>query len=423
MPPLPDSTDQILDSLILREALDKLSSAHAKVLRLTLEEGLTQAEIAERLGLAVGTVKSRTFKRHAGTAQRPGRARFQCRLTVKPTSLTPKPPIGCWAPWDQRRPRIFRVISRMLHRQAAVAEFGELGQMLQHLPPAAEPPPGSKPAPSPACSPQQPSTRPPRLIAARTPKIRPPPGSSRDRSSSLRPGTRPGSSRDRSSSLRPGTRPGSSRDRSSSLRPGTRPGSSRDRSSSLRPGTRPGSSRDRSSSLRPSRRPGRRSLAYLCGAAPGHAWQVVAAAAAVIIAALVVIPNLGGGGLNPAQATAAVQLYATPAAKLIGDGAATGRATAHQAGPSWTFTMTVHGLKVLPDNNDVYECWWVGPGSNKAHPQLVSGGTFVVDNSGSTTVTMTTGIDPRQFRTMEVTAESPGTGARQGKVLLIGHTL
>src|ERR1035438_2969843 len=28
------------------------------------------------------------------------------------------------------------------HCRAAVAEFGELGQMLQHLPPAAEPPPG-----------------------------------------------------------------------------------------------------------------------------------------------------------------------------------------------------------------------------------------------------------------------------------------
>ena len=149
---------------------------------------------------------------------------------------------------------------------------------------------------------------------------------------------------------------------------------------------------------------------------------MAAAAAAIIIAALVVIPNLGGGRLNPAQATAAVQLHATTAAKLMGDGAATGRATAHQAGPSWTFQMTVHGLKVLPDN-DVYECWWVGPGSTKAHPQLVSGGTFVVDNSGSTTVTMTTGIDPRQFRTMEVTAESPGAGALQGKVLLIGQTL
>jgi hypothetical protein len=149
---------------------------------------------------------------------------------------------------------------------------------------------------------------------------------------------------------------------------------------------------------------------------------IAAAAAAIIIAALVVIPNLGGSRVNPAQATAAVSLHATTAAKLMGDGAATGRAAAHQAGPSWTFDMTVHGLKVLP-GNDVYECWWVGPGSTKTHPQLVSGGTFVVDNSGSSTVTMTTGIDPRQFRTMEVTAESPGTGALQGVVLLIGQTL
>jgi RNA polymerase sigma-70 factor (ECF subfamily) len=61
LPPLPDSADQILDSLILREALDKLSSAHAEVLRLVLDESLTQVEIADRLGLAVGTVKSRTF--------------------------------------------------------------------------------------------------------------------------------------------------------------------------------------------------------------------------------------------------------------------------------------------------------------------------------------------------------------------------
>jgi RNA polymerase sigma-70 factor, ECF subfamily len=61
LPPLPDSTDEILDSLILREALGKLSSAYAKVLRLALEEDLTQAEIAKHLGLAIGTVKSRTF--------------------------------------------------------------------------------------------------------------------------------------------------------------------------------------------------------------------------------------------------------------------------------------------------------------------------------------------------------------------------
>jgi anti-sigma factor RsiW len=149
---------------------------------------------------------------------------------------------------------------------------------------------------------------------------------------------------------------------------------------------------------------------------------VAAVAAAIIIAALLVIPNLGGGRLNPAQATVVTPLQATTAAKLKGDGAATGQATAHQAGPSWTFTMTVHGLKVLPDN-DVYECWWVGRDSSKAHPQFVSGGTFIVDKSGSATVTMTTGIDPHDFPTMEVTMESPGTGALSGVVILSGRTL
>ena len=61
LPPLPDSADQILDSLMLRDALDKLSSPQAEVLRLSLDEGLTQSQIAERLGLPVGTVKARIF--------------------------------------------------------------------------------------------------------------------------------------------------------------------------------------------------------------------------------------------------------------------------------------------------------------------------------------------------------------------------
>jgi hypothetical protein len=75
---------------------------------------------------------------------------------------------------------------------------------------------------------------------------------------------------------------------------------------------------------------------------------------------------------------------------------------------------------VLP-GNEVYECWYAASGSTKLHPLLVSGGTFVVDNSGSTTVTMTAGVDPRQFRTMEITVESPGNGALTGTVLLTGQ--
>jgi RNA polymerase sigma-70 factor, ECF subfamily len=61
MPPEADDIGQVLDSLIVHEALDTLSPAHAEVLRLAQHEGLTQTQIAERLGLPVGTVKTRMF--------------------------------------------------------------------------------------------------------------------------------------------------------------------------------------------------------------------------------------------------------------------------------------------------------------------------------------------------------------------------
>ena len=152
---------------------------------------------------------------------------------------------------------------------------------------------------------------------------------------------------------------------------------------------------------------------------PRRLTAVLAAAAVIIIAAAIVIPRLSGG---PAQVTVVIPLHATTAAKLDGDGAATGRATAQQAGASWTYVLSAQGLKVLP-GDQVYECWYAASGSTKLHPLLVSGGTFVVDTSGSATVTMTAGVDPRQFRTMEITAESPGNGALHGAVLLTGQTL
>jgi RNA polymerase sigma-70 factor, ECF subfamily len=61
VPPQPDSVDQILDSLIVREAFETLGPGHAQVLQLAQEEGLTQTQIAARLGLPLGTVKTRTF--------------------------------------------------------------------------------------------------------------------------------------------------------------------------------------------------------------------------------------------------------------------------------------------------------------------------------------------------------------------------
>jgi len=146
----------------------------------------------------------------------------------------------------------------------------------------------------------------------------------------------------------------------------------------------------------------------------------IAAVAAAIIAAAVVVPlSLGRG---PAGVTVVTSLHAAAAAKAFGVGDAAGQATARQTGESWTVELTVHGLKPLP-GNEVYVCWWAAPGSTKLHPQVTTGGSFVVGNSGSATLTMTTGVDPRQFRTMEITAEPPGSGALHGAVLLTGQTL
>ena len=72
LPPQLDSVDQILSGLMVRDALDALSPAHRQVLALNAE-GLTQSQIAARLGLPLGTVKTRAF--HAMRALRAALAR------------------------------------------------------------------------------------------------------------------------------------------------------------------------------------------------------------------------------------------------------------------------------------------------------------------------------------------------------------
>jgi hypothetical protein len=152
---------------------------------------------------------------------------------------------------------------------------------------------------------------------------------------------------------------------------------------------------------------------------PRRLAAAAALAAAIIIAAAIVIPRIGNSG-TPAQAVFVIPLHATAAAKVIGDGDASGQATAQQAGASWTVDLSVRGLRPLPEGQ-FYECWYAGPGSTQLHPILAASGTFAVGNSGSATVTMTSAADPRLFRTMEITAESPGDGALHGAVLLIGQ--
>ena len=61
VPAQPDDADRIVASLAVSDALNSLSAAHRDVLMLAHGEGLTQTQIAERLGLPLGTVKTRMF--------------------------------------------------------------------------------------------------------------------------------------------------------------------------------------------------------------------------------------------------------------------------------------------------------------------------------------------------------------------------
>ena len=57
----PDAIERVLVGLTVRDALDSLSEAHREVLELSYTQDLTQSQIAHRLGLPLGTVKTRTY--------------------------------------------------------------------------------------------------------------------------------------------------------------------------------------------------------------------------------------------------------------------------------------------------------------------------------------------------------------------------
>jgi RNA polymerase sigma-70 factor (ECF subfamily) len=58
--PTDDQIDRLVTRLGVRDALDSLSSAHRQVLELSYRDQLKQTEIAERLGIPLGTVKTRS---------------------------------------------------------------------------------------------------------------------------------------------------------------------------------------------------------------------------------------------------------------------------------------------------------------------------------------------------------------------------
>lgn len=69
-PVAPDDVERTLLSLDVREALEGLSPDHREVLALGYDEGFTQSEIAARLGIPLGTVKTRTYHALRGLKDR-----------------------------------------------------------------------------------------------------------------------------------------------------------------------------------------------------------------------------------------------------------------------------------------------------------------------------------------------------------------
>jgi RNA polymerase sigma factor (sigma-70 family) len=71
----PASAEQIFEVWEVRRAVQALPPEELEVVRLQHFEGLTHEQVAARLGLAVGTVKSRSFRAHKRLAAELGHLR------------------------------------------------------------------------------------------------------------------------------------------------------------------------------------------------------------------------------------------------------------------------------------------------------------------------------------------------------------
>jgi hypothetical protein len=258
------------------------------------------------------------------------------------------------------------------HCRAALAEFGPLGQLLQHLPPAAEPPPDLEARTIAS------------VLAARAEDMTPTQVHQIPRD---RPGTAPAAA-DASGPTPAAEVSGAPAEAGPAKADPGQADQVGHRGSGLAKVIRLPSWKGRTGLL-----------------------AIVSAAAAAIIAAVIVLPGLAGG---PAGTAVAFSLGA-PA----GSGqAASGTVVARQdASGSWNITLTVKHLKNFGDS-PWYECWYV----NAPKRTVASAGTFLVPDSGNATFSMTSAVDPRDFPVMEIRLETPtSNGALQGKVVLTGQ--
>jgi RNA polymerase sigma-70 factor (ECF subfamily) len=83
---MPPSVEQIYDVSEVRHAVDALPDEDRKLIRMQHFDELTHNEIAQRLEIPVGTVKSRSFRAHRRLAGLLGHLAPQIDLTGSPTS-------------------------------------------------------------------------------------------------------------------------------------------------------------------------------------------------------------------------------------------------------------------------------------------------------------------------------------------------
>ena len=136
--------------------------------------------------------------------------------------------------------------------------------------------------------------------------------------------------------------------------------------------------------------------------------------AALAAAAVTAAAFLGSTLFQTAPALAAtIKLTAQPG--FTGSGLATAR---HTHG-GYEISLTVKSL-TIPGPAQFYECWYLGPDNRPGHPELITAGTFVVNDSGSQTLNMWSAADPAKFKIMQITLEQPGDASQHGKVILSG---
>jgi hypothetical protein len=272
------------------------------------------------------------------------------------------------------------------HCQVAVAEFGYIGRILQHLPPAAEPPSDLEARTIDSVLDATAGDR----TQTHLPRISPALPAASPAAQSAAPGA---------AAQIPLAPP----QLASYYRPS--PGPRRPRP---RPATGAGAAAGAQAKPQVAQPPPRhRRLGRYAGAG---------AVVAALAAAIAFLPGFSASTSAEPPVDATGPPVVIPLRSAPGT-AATGQAAAQRMPGGWSIQLSVHGLKPLAAG-EFYECWFAA--NKPGHLILISAGTFSAGRSGSASVSMWSAADPRQFRTVEITAQTPGRAGQPGRVVLSG---